>query len=62
MPFIVQAILMLAVLGFVFWLLQRHAPIASPFKETIYFVAVVALALWLLEGFGVIHTRYFHWR
>lgn len=63
MPFLVQAIFLLVVLGFVFWLVQRHIPIASPFKEIIYFLCVMALAFWLLEGFGILHTNYMHrWR
>ncbi len=63
MPFIIKAIFLLVILGFVFWLVQKHAKIASPFKEVIYFLTVIALAVWLLEGFGVMHTHYMgHWR
>lgn len=62
MPFIIQAIVVLAIIGFVFWLVQRHVPIASPFKEVIYFLAVMAIAMWLLEGFGIIHTGFMRFR
>ena len=61
MPFILQVLLMLAILGFCFYLFQRFAPVASPFKEIIYFIVVLALIFWLLEGFGILHTGAFRW-
>jgi hypothetical protein len=63
MPFIIQVILVLAVLGFCFYLFNKHVPIASPFREMIYFVVVVACIWWILEGFGIVHTHVLpHWR
>lgn len=61
MPFILQIILVLAVLGFCFYLFNKHVQVASPFKEIIYFLVVVALIFWLLEGFGFVHTSVFKW-
>lgn len=62
MPFLLEVILVLAVLGFCFYLFNKHVPIASPFREIIYFVVVVACVLWLLDGFGIWHNPAFHWR
>jgi uncharacterized membrane protein len=62
MPFILQAVLVLAILGFCFYLLNKHALIASPFREIIYFIVLIGCIFWLLEGFGVIHTHAFRWR
>lgn len=63
MPFPIQAIFLLIVLGFAFYMFQKHVPLASPFKEILYFLVVMSLLFWLLEGFGILHTNYLHrWR
>ena len=44
MPFLLQALLVLAVLGFCFYLFRKHVArmIGSPFLEIMYFIVVVA--------------------
>jgi hypothetical protein len=61
MPFVIEILLVLAVLGFCFWLLNRFVPIASPFKEIMWAVVAFALIIWLLDGFGIVHTGAFSW-
>lgn len=61
MPFIIQVIIVLAVLGFCYYLLNKHIPIASPFREIIGAIIVFACIFWILEGFGILHTHYWRW-
>jgi len=54
MPFIVQAVLVLAVVGFLLWLLLTYVPMAKPFPQIIVFVAVLCVVLWLLSALGIL--------
>lgn len=62
MPPIIQILLVLAVLGFCFFLLNKYAIIASPFREIITFIVVLACVFWILEIFHITHTHLFTWR
>jgi hypothetical protein len=50
---LITVILVLVVLGFICWLLFTKVPMASPFKEIIMFVIVLAVILWLLSFLGL---------
>lgn len=52
---LITVVLVLAVMGFLCWLLFTKIPMASPFKEIITFVIVLAVILWLLSFFGLWH-------
>ncbi len=62
MPPLLQVLLVLAVLGFCFYLFSKYVPMASPFREIIIFVVVLACVFWILEVFGIVHTHLFTWR
>jgi hypothetical protein len=46
-------ILMLAILGFVVYLVQTYVPMPPVFKMVIYVVVAVVLILYLMRVFGV---------
>lgn len=50
----IQALVVLVVVGFVLWLILTYVPMPEPFKKVIVAVVVLFLALWLLSAFGVI--------
>jgi len=52
---IVKVIVLLAVIGFVLWLVVTYIPMAAPVKNIIMVVAVVAIILWLLDIFGLMN-------
>jgi hypothetical protein len=45
--------LLLAVVGFLLWLLITYVPMAAPIKNVIVVVVVICLILYLLSVFGV---------
>jgi len=49
-------ILVLIVIGFLLWLVQTKIPMDPTIKTIIYFVVVLAVVLWLLNVFGVLHA------
>jgi len=49
-------ILVLIVIGFLLWLVQTKIPMDPTIKIIIYFVVVLAVVLWLLNVFGVLHA------
>lgn len=57
----IYAVLVVAGVGVLVWLLTTYIPMADPFPRIIIAVAVVAVVLWLLAGFGLFnlsqHTR-----
>jgi hypothetical protein len=44
------------------WLVDRFVPMAPVFKYILYFVVVLALIIWLLEGFGLLSSGSFRLR
>jgi len=51
---IVTIIVVLIVLGLIWWLVDALLPIPAPFKTAIKVVLILALCLWLLSLVGII--------
>lgn len=51
---LIMLVLVVALVGFLLWLVQEYVPMAPPFKIILQVIIVVALVLWLLQGFGVV--------
>lgn len=51
---IVQILIVLVVVGVIFWLVETYIPLAQPVKIVIRIVLVLALCLWLLSIFGLL--------
>jgi hypothetical protein len=49
-------VLVLAIVGFVVWLITSKIPMDPTFKLVIYVVVVIVLVLWLMNQFGVIDS------
>jgi hypothetical protein len=52
---LLMILLVLVIIGFVLWLVDTKLPLDPTIKIIIYFVVVLAVILWLLQTFGVIH-------
>ena len=52
---LIELIVAIAVFGFVVWLCLQ-IPMPAPFKNIIVGVVCLALVLWLLQSFGLIHN------
>lgn len=52
---IVKVIIILAVIGFILYLIFTYVPMPAPIKNIILVVAVVAIILWLLQIFGLMN-------
>jgi len=48
---IIQILVVLAVIGFLLWLVNTYVPMAPPIKKIINVVVIVLLVLWLLGIF-----------
>ncbi len=51
----VEAIVLLVVVGVALWLLNTYVPMAPPIKTVVNVLVVLLLLLWILRGFGIIH-------
>lgn len=51
----VTIIVVLVVLGVVWWLIETQLPIAEPFRTLLRVVIILGACLWLLSAFGVIN-------
>jgi len=51
---LVGLLLVLALVGFVLWLITAYIPMPAPFKQVIIVVAVLLLILWLVSATGVL--------
>lgn len=51
---LVQVVIVLIVVGFLLWLVNRFIPMASSIKSILNAVVVIAVILWLLNVFGVL--------
>ena len=54
---IIELLVLLIVVGVVFYLVETYIPMAPPIKTVIRVVAVLALCVFLLNYFGVTHFR-----
>lgn len=52
---LITVVVVLAIVGFLLYLLLTYVPMPEPFKTIIMFVVVIALILWLLSALGVWH-------
>jgi type IV secretory pathway TrbL component len=50
---IIQLILVLAVIGFLLWLVNNKIPMQDWIKTTLNVVVVIAVVVWLLKVFGI---------
>jgi hypothetical protein len=53
---LVQVVIVLVVVGFLLWLVNRLIPMQSTIKSILNAVVVICVALWLLNVFGVLHS------
>lgn len=52
----IQALIVLVVVGFVLYLLLNYVPMPEMVKKIIIAVAVLFLCIWLLGAFGVVNV------
>jgi predicted membrane protein len=52
---LISVVIVLIVIGFLLWLINTYIPMASPIKTILNAVVIIAIILWLLSAFGVIH-------
>lgn len=50
---LVSIVLVLAVLGFILYLVNQFIPMPQPVKTAINVLVVILLAVWLLDLFGI---------
>ena len=55
---LVNLIVVLIVVGVVWYLIETYLPIAEPFKIVIRVVIVLVLCIWLLQAFGIIGPNF----
>ena len=51
---LINLVVVLALVGFLLWLIVNFIPMPAPVQKIIIAVVVVFVVLWLLQGFGVI--------
>ncbi len=49
----ISLIILLALVGFVLWLVLTYIPMAAPIKNLIIVVVVICIVLYLLSAFGI---------
>jgi len=49
---IIGLLLLVAVIGFILWLLQTYVPMHAAFRAVIWFIAIIGLVVLLLNAFG----------
>ncbi|MGB7556440.1 MAG: Thivi_2564 family membrane protein [Candidatus Korobacteraceae bacterium] len=52
---LVQVVLVLIVVGVLLWLVDRFIPMAGSIKSILNAVVTIAVVLWLLNIFGLMH-------
>jgi hypothetical protein len=52
---LVAVIIILIVIGFVLGIINRYVPMAGSIKSILNAVVVIAVVIWLLTVFGIIH-------
>lgn len=51
MDALIHLIIILVVLGFVFYLVTKYIPMAAIFKDLLMFVVVIAVLFWVLANY-----------
>lgn len=50
---LIHIVLVLAIFGFILYLVNTYIPMSQPVKTAINVIAVILLVLWLLDLFGI---------
>jgi hypothetical protein len=53
---LIQVVVVLIVVGFLLWLINRFIPMAGSIKTILNAVVVIAVVLWLLNIFGILDS------
>ena len=53
---LINVMMILIVVGFLLWLVNRFIPMVSPIKSILNVVVIVAVILWLLRVFGIFNA------
>jgi hypothetical protein len=54
---LIHLLIVLVIIGVVWYLFDRFVPMAAPMKAVITAIAVIALCIWLLQFLGAGHLR-----
>jgi len=54
---LLSIVIVLVVVGFLLWVINRFVPMASSIKTILNAVVVVFVIAWLLTQFGIIHIE-----
>lgn len=59
---LLSIVLVLALIGFILWLILTYIPMPAPFKSVITVVVVILLVIWLISATGLLSssTPIFH--
>lgn len=52
---LIMIVIVLVVIGFLLWLINTYVPMAGSIKTILNAVVIIAVILWLLSVFGIIH-------
>ena len=52
---LLQVVIVLVVVGVLLWMVDRFIPMASSIKSILNAVVTIAVVLWLLNIFGMLH-------
>lgn len=52
---LVSIVVVLIIVGFLLWIINTYIPMANSIKTILNAVVVIAVIVWLLSAFGVIH-------
>jgi len=52
---LISIIIVLIIVGFLLWLVNNYIPMASSIKTILNAVVIIAVILWILSAFGIIH-------
>ncbi len=53
---LISIILVLIVIGVILGIINRYIPMASSIKSILNAVVIIAVVVWLLSAFGIIHN------
>ena len=53
---LLQIVMVLIVVGFLLWLVNRFIPMSGSIKTILNAVVVIVVVLWLLNMFGLFHS------
>jgi hypothetical protein len=51
---LINVVIVLAVVGFILWLINTYLPMDGKIKNILNIVVVIAVILWLLRAFGLL--------